>query len=250
MDNKGRRDMKKYWKMILAVVIVVAVAATIAVSTIDWKLQATDDDGEIAGVETVEQNIEVYVPETEAEPEPETTIYTEPEPETIPEIPETIPETVPETIPEETFTEAIETEPQVYNSYDQDEETIAEIPEESEAAETTEEQTKALEETKQPETPEEETTKPEEETTRVERSIRLISDIDGLTEVKSGTMVTMTAILSGFDNCEYEIQWQRSLDGQNWENVENGNNLTYTFELTKDTIAYVWNAKVTIIQEK
>ena len=60
--------MRKYWKSIAAIVLVVAVVATVALSTIDWRLRATDNDGNIGSGEVVEQQIEVTQPTTESTP--------------------------------------------------------------------------------------------------------------------------------------------------------------------------------------
>ena len=45
------------------------------------------------------------------------------------------------------------------------------------------------------------------------RSIRISTNIEGMTQVREGTVVVLTATLVGFENDAYTLQWQYSTDG-------------------------------------
>ena len=39
---------------------------------------------------------------------------------------------------------------------------------------------------------------------------------------------------------QYTLQWQRSSDRQNWENIPGENGTMFTYELNDETAQYVW----------
>lgn len=83
-----------------------------------------------------------------------------------------------------------------------------------------------------------------EEVEKVERSVKVVSSLKGVETVEEGTSVTLTAKLTGFDDVEYEIQWQRSEDGKDWEDVDGANDTEYTFDITEETEGYLWRVSV------
>ena len=227
--------MKKYWKSIAAIVLVVAIAATVALSTIDFRLRATDNDGSIGSGEVVEQQIEL----------------TEPAEENIPE--------------ETQAPEAAEPQAQaveVYNTYDETQVTVAETeattkaPEqashaeektaETTASESTEAVTEATAATKAAETTTAETTTEEQTTAAPNRSVRLKTNLDDGTIPYEGMEIVLTVELTGFEDCQYTIQWQRSTDGINWEDIPDATDKEYRFTLTEEINGYYWNAQVTV----
>jgi hypothetical protein len=239
--------MKKYWKSIAAIVLVVAVVATVALSTIDFRLRATDSDGNIGSGEVVEQQIEVTQPETEApaETQPETAA------------PETTTTTVYNTnseIQETTTAVEIKTEQEANAETTSAAVTEAAETNATEAATTTAETTAAATtaashtETTAAETTSETETITEEQTTTAapDRSVRLRTNLDDGTTPYEGMTVVLTVELNGFEDCEYTIQWQRSTDNVNWEDVPGATDQSYSFTLTEETNGYYWNAQVTV----
>ena len=74
----------------------------------------------------------------------------------------------------------------------------------------------------------------------VARSIRLTSDWPEGEPAYAGTMITMTAELTGFEDVDYTLQWQHSVDGNEWINEPGANDMTFTFELNETTVEYTW----------
>lgn len=240
--------MKKYWKTIAAIVLVVAIAATVALSTMDFRLRATDNDDSIGSGEVVEQQIEL----------------TEPAEEDIPHETQ-----APETA--EPQTQAVE----VYNTYDETQVAVAEADttaaqaseqditeaEKTSASDITAETTAASEIKETAEATEEEatseavtaaetttaeTTTEEQTTAAPSRSVRLKTNLDDGTIPYEGMEVVLTVELTGFEDCQYTIKWQRSTDNENWEDIPDATEEEYRFTLTEETNGYYWNAQVTV----
>lgn len=74
----------------------------------------------------------------------------------------------------------------------------------------------------------------------VYRAIKLTSDWPAGEPAYAGTMITMTAELVGFENVDYTLQWQYSVDGKEWFNEPGANGATFTFELNETTVQYYW----------
>jgi hypothetical protein len=55
-----------------------------------------------------------------------------------------------------------------------------------------------------------------------------------------GAEITLTAELIGFEGKQYTLQWQRSSDRQNWENIPGENGTMFTYEIDDETSQYVW----------
>ena len=74
----------------------------------------------------------------------------------------------------------------------------------------------------------------------VYRAIILTSDWPAGEPAYAGTLITMTAELIGFENIDYTLQWQYSVDNSEWINVPGANGMAYTFELDETTVQYTW----------
>ncbi len=70
-------------------------------------------------------------------------------------------------------------------------------------------------------------------------SIKLKNNLSG-NSAPSGTMVTMTAELTGFEGKEYTLQWQYTTDHETWNDVPDAHDLSYTYELNHETSKYYW----------
>jgi hypothetical protein len=65
--------------------------------------------------------------------------------------------------------------------------------------------------------------------------------------IVAGDKVRLTAKLEGYEGLVYSIKWQYSLDGQeDWQDVENGDGRTYTFEVNEFNFTWYWRAVVTV----
>jgi hypothetical protein len=74
----------------------------------------------------------------------------------------------------------------------------------------------------------------------VYRAIKLTSDWPAGQPAYAGTMITMTAELIGFENVDYTLQWQYSVDNKEWINEPGANGTSFTFELNETTVQYTW----------
>ena len=63
-----------------------------------------------------------------------------------------------------------------------------------------------------------------------------------------GTVIKLTAHLTGFDGVEYSLQWQRSEDLRNWEDIPGATGENFTYELNEDTARYTWRVIATDIR--
>ena len=77
-----------------------------------------------------------------------------------------------------------------------------------------------------------------------ELTLTLESSLPNGQPAPEGTMVTLTAKKTGFDNLvegvDYILQWQYSTDLKNWIDVPGAHDITYTFELNITTATYTW----------
>lgn len=211
----------KHFKKWLALLLAVVLVGGICVVTRGGSLRATEG-------EPAEENAE----ETEVVSEPQEIILsdegsgTEDAAETTEAQPEQGTETV---VPEGGTGENVEGEQPV-------------IKEETDSPDA--EEVKSEEETPEEEKSEEELLPEEEEVEKVERSVKVVSSLEGVETVEEGTSITLTAELTGFDDVEYEIQWQQSTDGVDWEDVDGANDIEYTFDITEETDGYLWRVGV------
>jgi hypothetical protein len=77
-----------------------------------------------------------------------------------------------------------------------------------------------------------------------ERSVSISANVGNV--VFAGDGITLTAVLSGYDDVETQITWQYN-DGTGWKDIEGANGLQYTFTLTEATADYGWRVVVDIL---
>ena len=128
-----------------------------------------------------------------------------------------------------------------------DEEPVEE-PTEAPAAEPTQEPAEepAEEPTEAPDA--EPTQEPAEEpvpTLNPDRGIMIVADW-GEGDLHFGDESVLTAILFGYDNAVYTLQWQTSKDNVNWVDVEGATEKSYTMTVTADNYMDYWRVVVTI----
>lgn len=80
------------------------------------------------------------------------------------------------------------------------------------------------------------------------RSIVITTNIDGMTQVREGMVVVLTATLIGFEDDVYTVQWQYSTDGGATAiDVGGANSLAYAYRLSSDNFNYMYRIVVTIV---
>ena len=72
------------------------------------------------------------------------------------------------------------------------------------------------------------------------RSVTIESSWPSDKPAYKGTIITLTAKLTGFEGQNYKLQWQRRLENGDWQNVPGENGITMTYELNEETAAYIW----------
>ena len=159
------------------------------------------------------------------------------------------PEAEPTETPEAELAEAPEEEPTEAPAQEPEEEPKeepTEEPEEGPTEQTEEEPTETPEEepTEQPaeETEEEPKTEPNKK-----QSIRIYAVFDGET-LSLGDEVTLVAELEGYDNAQYELQWQMSADNTEWVDVPGATGTSYTMVLTEENYHAFWRVHLTITE--
>ena len=61
-----------------------------------------------------------------------------------------------------------------------------------------------------------------------------------------GVDVTFIAVMIGYDNLEYSIQWQHSSNYTDWTDVSGANELRYSETITRDNYKDYWRVQVRI----
>ena len=79
---------------------------------------------------------------------------------------------------------------------------------------------------------------------KIERKVSVTSDWPEGEPAYIGTMITMRAELTGFDNVDYTLQWQYTVDNNEWFNEPGANGTSFTFELNETTVQYTWRVVV------
>ena len=88
----------------------------------------------------------------------------------------------------------------------------------------------------------------EEEQTIV-RTITVSSNLYGQEIIYEGTEVILTATLTGFEDVNYQMQWQYSADGgATILDVEGANDYQYSYPITIENAHYLWRLSVTILE--
>ena len=77
------------------------------------------------------------------------------------------------------------------------------------------------------------------------RSIDIYIDYDG-EQLHFGDEVRIIGVLHGYDNCVFTLQWQRSADDTNYEDIEGENEFIYKFIVTQENYADYYRIQATI----
>ena len=56
----------------------------------------------------------------------------------------------------------------------------------------------------------------------------------------AGTPITLTANLTGFEGKTYTLQWQYTVDQENWVDVPGANDIDFTYAINAENAAYTW----------
>ena len=72
------------------------------------------------------------------------------------------------------------------------------------------------------------------------KTIKLTSDWPEGEPAYEGTIITMTAELNGFDGVDYTLQWQHSVDLEEWTVEPGATGTTFSFELNETNVQYTW----------
>ena len=78
-----------------------------------------------------------------------------------------------------------------------------------------------------------------------DRSISIYADLGG-GQLYFGDEVTLVAEMIGYDNAVYTLQWQTSVDGVEWADVDGAVNATHVTTVTEDNYLNYWRVVVTI----
>lgn len=62
-----------------------------------------------------------------------------------------------------------------------------------------------------------------------------------------GDTIILHAVLEGYENTVYTIQWQVSKDNANWQNIEGAASLSYSFIITENNYQNYYRIAVTLI---
>ena len=84
------------------------------------------------------------------------------------------------------------------------------------------------------------------------RSVTISSSLDEMEFVYYGTDAELTATLDGFQEDDvYTVQWMYSSDeGENFYNIEEANELTYTFSVMPDNIENIWRIVIILLPKE
>ena len=61
-----------------------------------------------------------------------------------------------------------------------------------------------------------------------------------------GSTVRFTAVLNGYDNAVYSLQWQQSEDGAIWENMQSANSANLEVVASEENMHDFWRVQVII----
>lgn len=75
-----------------------------------------------------------------------------------------------------------------------------------------------------------------------EITLKVSSNLAGLTEVDEGTLMILTLTVEGADNCEYTIRWQETKDGVTWVDIPGANGMEYALTLKPEHSGMYWRA--------
>ena len=63
-----------------------------------------------------------------------------------------------------------------------------------------------------------------------------------------GVDVTFIAVLMGYENLEYEIQWQHSSNYTDWTDIAGASGTRYSETITRDNYKDYWRVQVRIAE--
>ena len=97
-----------------------------------------------------------------------------------------------------------------------------------------------------------ETQEQEEETEELPaRSVMLSSTLTNMTFISFGTEIHMQAELMNFQEDDvYTCQWQYSADGENYIDIENADELSYSYKLDTTNYSYSWRINIILDNEE
>ena len=82
------------------------------------------------------------------------------------------------------------------------------------------------------------------------RKVRLVSTLDGMTQIEEGAEVTITAEFSGFMEDEIaDITWQYRTENDAedaFRNIDGVNGLVYTYSVTDENVHNEWRIVLTL----
>ena len=84
-----------------------------------------------------------------------------------------------------------------------------------------------------------------EATQAPERSVSIQMDVPA--NLQMGDTVTLTATLNGFDGLSVALQWQYSVDGQQWFDAQGATDTVYAFQVSEETSGSMWRLAVTVL---
>ena len=61
-----------------------------------------------------------------------------------------------------------------------------------------------------------------------------------------GAVAHFTASIEGLDGYEYSMQWQRSTDGENWQDVDGETETQMRQVITEENMADLWRINITV----
>ena len=84
--------------------------------------------------------------------------------------------------------------------------------------------------------------------------IKIVSDWPENKPAYAGTMITLETEITGGEDKDYTLQWQYTVDGENWENykegTEDGTGETMTYEVNEETASYIWRVIAINVKDK
>ncbi len=84
-----------------------------------------------------------------------------------------------------------------------------------------------------------------EDTLNRERSVSVYVYYEG-ESIRFGDSVALYAVLDGYDGTEYSIQWQKSADNENWEDISNATAKKYEVVVTEENYTDFYRVAVTL----
>lgn len=84
-----------------------------------------------------------------------------------------------------------------------------------------------------------------EDELNAERSVSMYAVYDG-DSLTFGDKVTLIAVLNGYDNTAYDLQWQSSADDKTWVDVAGETAASYAFTISEANYMNYWRVAVTI----